>query len=357
MADSRRRLDWIGGDALRPLLHGAPYVEVTDELVRIHRLNPDDRRHPPDLWANALQPAGARIEFRAWASEVAVRLRYPDLGARAGFSPQPQVSLWIDGRRSGLRAPPTSAGDHELRFDLPVVGGSYVLYLPYLCRAEIVELGVEGRLERVPVRRPRWLAYGDSITHGWCASDPALTYPALASRAFGLEHVNLGFSGTARGEPSAAGTIAELPADVISLAFGTNIYKDPDHTRASWRATFETFLDVLREGHPDTPVLVVTPIYRESLSPHDHMAPGTFEKTPSGGGLLHDEIRAVEKDVVCEHIRDGDAHLALISGLDLIGMDGGRHLADGIHPNDAGLEQMGMVVGSQVRTLAVGASR
>lgn len=348
---------WIGGEGLRPFVHGAPFVAVTGDTVRVYRLDPDDGEHPPDLWAHAPQPAGVRLEFRAWGPDVGICLRYLEAAQLPVFGAQRQVSLWTGTERVALLRPEQPSGDQELSFDLPVEGARYACYLPYLCQAEIVGIRTSGRLEPVAASGPRWVAYGDSITHGWCATDPALAYPAIASRAFGLEHVNLGFSGTARGEPSAARTIAALPADVISLAFGTNIYKSDQHVRSTWQRTFATFLDIVRAGHPDTPILVVTPIYRGSLSPDDHLPAGVFEQTPSGTGLLHEEIRAAEVEVVSARIQDGDSRLELASGLDIIGMGDAEYLADGIHPSDAGHERMATAIGARVSALAAGPIR
>src|SRR4051812_15044662 len=129
---------------------------------------------------------------------------------------------------------------------------------------EIAGIGPAHALTPVAARGPRWLAYGDSITHGWCASDPALAYPAIVSCRLGLEHTNLGFAGSARGEFAVATSIASLPADVISLAFGTNIMKFPWYDKASWKETVRTFIALLRMQQPSTPIVLVTPIGRTS---------------------------------------------------------------------------------------------
>ena len=51
--------------------------------------------------------------------------------------------------------------------------------------------------------------YGTSITQGGCACRPGMAYTNILSRQFNVEVINLGFSGSGRGEPEVARTIAE----------------------------------------------------------------------------------------------------------------------------------------------------
>jgi hypothetical protein len=42
--------------------------------------------------------------------------------------------------------------------------------------------------------------YGSSITQGGCASRPGMAYESIVSRRFDADYLNLGFSGSAKGE-------------------------------------------------------------------------------------------------------------------------------------------------------------
>lgn len=77
------------------------------------------------------------------------------------------------------------------------------------------------------------MVHGDSITEGWWSTRPAHGWPAVAGRALGWDTVNLGYAGAARGELATAEQLAALPADVLTLAFGTNCWSRVPFTAPS----------------------------------------------------------------------------------------------------------------------------
>ena len=53
--------------------------------------------------------------------------------------------------------------------------------------------------------------YGSSITQGGCASKPGCAFPAMVGQMLGIDHINLGFSGSCKGESAMADWLASLP--------------------------------------------------------------------------------------------------------------------------------------------------
>jgi hypothetical protein len=82
------------------------------------------------------------------------------------------------------------------------------------------------------------------------------------------------------------------------------------------------FLALVRQGHPDTPIVVTSPILRPDA-----------EATPNALGATLVDLRVAMEDVTRELITAGDARLTLVEGGDLISAD---DLPDGIHPGDHG---------------------
>ena len=109
--------------------------------------------------------------------------------------------------------------------------------------------------------RPVWLHHGSSISHGSIAASPTTTWPALAAAAGGVELTNLGFGGSALVDPFTARTMRDLPADLISVKIGINLVNLDLMRLRAFGPAVHGFLDTIREGHPDTPLLVVSPIY------------------------------------------------------------------------------------------------
>jgi lysophospholipase L1-like esterase len=190
-----------------------------------------------------------------------------------------------------------------------------------------------GSIEPAPPQ-PRWLAYGDSVAEGWVASGPARAWPAIAGRELGLDVCNLGYAGSARGEIVSAEHVAGLHAHAISITHGTNCWtRIPFSAGMLYEGTL-AFLEVVRQGHPGTPVVVASPVVRPDA-----------EATPNRlGATLADLRRAIERAVE-DRIGDGDSRLWLVPGADLLRPE---HLADGIHPGDEGHRVLARTIGAKV---------
>ena len=95
--------------------------------------------------------------------------------------------------------------------------------------------------------------YGSSITQGASASKPGMAYQNIVCRKNNIHYINLGFSGAARGEKN----MAEYSAAMNMSAF---VY-DYDHnapTAQHLKETHKPFLDIIRNAHPDIPVIMLT---------------------------------------------------------------------------------------------------
>ena len=120
-----------------------------------------------------------------------------------------------------------------------------------------------------------WLHHGSSISHGSDAESPSTTWPALAAALGGVELVNLGFGGSALLDPFTARTLRDTPADLISVKIGINLVNTDLMRLRAFGPAVHGFLDTIREGHPSTPLLVVSPL----LCPIHEDTPG-----PAGAG-------------------------------------------------------------------------
>jgi lysophospholipase L1-like esterase len=203
-------------------------------------------------------------------------------------------------------------------------------------RPSILEVtGIGGSIEPAAAQ-PRWIVYGDSVVEGWIASAPALAWPAIAGREQGLDHVNLGYAGAARGELASAEQIGKLDADLISVCHGTNCWTRTPHSVAQMAANTAAFLDVLRQDHPTTPIQVVSPVVRPDA-----------ESTPNRLGATLSMLRQAMESVASNRMVD-DERMVLVEGLGLVGED---QLGDGIHPDDSGHRAMAAAIGADAAAL------
>jgi lysophospholipase L1-like esterase len=296
------------------------------------RANPTDTaRLPADIWHAASIPAGVRIELvgDAEAVDVAYRTATGNLGYRgdgAGIT----FSVWRGGRKVGEEE--ATLGDGLVR--LPLGEGSpdspAVIYLPEGMQPLVQSLtAVSGEIAPAP-QLPRWIAYGDWTTQGWIASGPSQAWAAITARKAGLDLINLGYAGAGRGEVVSAEHIAALPADVITVAYGASCWTRIPQSTTMVAEGLHGFLDIVRQGHPTVPIVVISPIMR----------PDAEDVANKLGASMSDIRHAIESAARARIVR-GDTTLTLVTGETIISEE---HLADGIHPGDEGHKRIASAV-------------
>jgi lysophospholipase L1-like esterase len=259
----------------------------------------------------------------------ALRIRY------AATEPSPAdayractpVFTLLSGDEVADEAPAHPTDDDTVTLELPFPDGEFTVHLPEtLCPViRAVDAGT-GTTEPAP-ERPRWLVYGDSIVEGWAASRPHLAWPAITGRALGVDTVNLGYAGAARGEVASAEQLASLDADLLTVAFGTNCWARPPHSAALLYETARAFLTVVRQGHPHVPLLVVSPVVRPDA-----------DATPNRLGATLTDLR--------EAVEQAARDLPVVPGGHLLEA---AHLVDGVHPGDAGHARLAEAVVKALR--------
>ena len=191
-----------------------------------------------------------------------------------------------------------------------------------------VSIGIEegARTTAAPKRaghRPV-VVYGTSITQGGCASRPGMAYTNILSRRIDCEFVNLGFSGSGRGEPEVAHVSATLPPPALFVMD----YEANCGGLAKMRETLPAFLAILRKRWPRTPLLVVSRIAyaREAFAEAEHQA--------------RLERREFQRETVARLRRAGDKAVAFFDGGALLGEDFTECSVDGVHQTDLGFLRM-----------------
>jgi hypothetical protein len=225
------------------------------------------------------------------------------------------------------------------------------LWLPQNCSVELRDLRISdgSRIEASDSRGARWLHYGSSISQCSEADGPTQTWPAVAARIAGADLTSFGFGGQCHLDQCVARTMRDLPADCISLKVGINVINADSMRERAFVPALHGFLDTLRDGHPHTPVLVVTPILYPAGE--DHPGPSIMRRGMSAvvdrppelavGALSIGRIRELVADVVERRQKAGDTNLHLLDGRELFGEDDVTDLPDGLHPNTAGYRRMG----------------
>lgn len=321
-------------DTVEPYVRGAAWPSGGGATYP--RANPlDVGRLPADTWGTASLPVGVRLEVAGDATSIDVHYRTltDDLGYR-GAGAGTTFTVWRAGTR--VDEQPAVLGDAHVRLALGSAGDGdrAIVYLPEGMKPSVLSItGVGGSIEPA-APQPRWIAYGDSIAEGWIASGPALAWPAIAGRTHGLDVVNMGYAGAARGEIVSAENVASVSADVISLTHGTNCWTRIPHSVEQMHANTVAFLRIVRGSHRTTPIVVASPVVR----------PDAEDKKNALGATLA-ELRAAMERATQSAIDNGDSLITPVSGREVL--DAGL-LADGVHPGDEGHAVLARVFGAAV---------
>ncbi|MEW2133054.1 GDSL-type esterase/lipase family protein [Streptomyces sp. NPDC005435] len=360
------------------LVRGALELERTERGLLPHRLPARARAQcaDPQLHMVESQPAGVRLVFRTRATTVELDT-VPTKRVYAGAPPRPEgvYDLLVDGRPAGSTSVPggdtllidMAAGTAERRpgpvgtarfTGLSPEDKAVEIWLPHNETTELVALRADAPV--TPARehgRPVWLHHGSSISHGSNAASPAGTWPAVAAALGGVELINLGLGGSALLDPFTARALRDTPADVISVKLGINLVNTDLMRLRAFGPAVHGFLDTIREGHPETPLLVVSPI----LCPMHEDTPGPTlpDFTALGEGRLAfraagDPAERDQGKLTLTVIREElsrivrrraaeDRNLHLLDGRGLYGAADFAELPlpDGLHPDGAAHRRIG----------------
>ncbi|KUL49132.1 lipase [Streptomyces violaceusniger] len=370
--------DWITTPITADILRGALDLEHTAHGVLPHRLPGWVRAQYADgqLAMAEAQPSGVRLVFRTRATAVELDT-LPTKRVYSGAPPRPDgvYDLLVDGRLAGQStvtggntlAIDLATGTAEsrpgpvgtLRFtDLPGGVKTVELWLPHNETTELVALRTDAPIEPVPDQgRKVWLHHGSSISHGSDAASPTAIWPALAASLGGVELVNLGLGGSALLDPFTARTMRDTPADLISIKIGINLVNADLMRLRAFTPAVHGFLDTIREGHPTTPLLVVSailcPIHEDTPGPAafdvSALSAGKLRFRATGdpaeraaGKLTLRVIREELSRIVKQRAAD-DPHVHYLDGLDLYGEADADELPlpDELHPDAATHRRIG----------------
>ena len=276
--------------------------------------------------------AGGRIRFRTNSPYVAIyakmggitRMSHFALTGSGGFDMYVKTE---EGQRyKGTFVPPLDITDgyesilylpaaemREITINMPLYSDVCRLYIGLQEGAELCS--PEAYAHPTPI-----VYYGSSITQGGCASRPGNAYQNIITRRLDTDYVNLGFSGSAKGEQEMAEYIRKLDMSVFVYDYDFNA-----PTISHLQETHERLYLTVREAHPDIPMVMLSrpkPFLTDAEVKRREIVRTTYLNAKGRGENVY-----------------------FICGEDLMQYAGDSGLVDGIHPNDLGFASMARVLG------------
>ena len=305
--------EWIQGDNVYRRLPVRPEWEIRDAV---------------DQLAN--HTAGGQIRFRSNSKKILIRV---ELREKSGMYHMPATGqsgfdMYVkDGDVQRYQRTTRFPAD-TIRYQVELLNSDqkqmrdFTLNFPLYNGVNSVLVGIEAQ-SRIrtpkPFSRPgKIVIYGTSITQGGCVARPGMAYSNILSRKLDVAFVNLGFSGNGRGEPALAHLINQISGtSFIILDYEANAGKTIVNTLGP-------FVTILREKHPDTPILIMSKI--------------RYARTPVGSPAYNDLMsrRDFQKNLVDERRSAGDENIYFLDGSEVLGDDYDECTVDGSHPTDLG---------------------
>lgn len=298
---------------------------------RFHRMPSETAEQISDgVYELHTQTAGGRLRFCTTSSYVAISAKMGYIGKMPHFALTGSAGFdlyeRIDGKQiyMGTFVPPFDIHDsyesilelgnsnmHELTIHFPLYSGVDYLHIG-LDEAAIVKPAPE-----YTHRRPI-VFYGSSITQGGCASRPGNAYPNQISLMLDCEHINLGFSGSAKAEDTMAEYISGLDMSILVYDYDYNA-PDPEYLEA----THEKMFRKIRSAHPSLPIIMMS-----------------LPKIPRRLTGIQQRRWSIIQSTYKNAIAAGDTNVYLISGAELLGESIESATVDNCHPNDIGFYYM-----------------
>jgi hypothetical protein len=330
-------MQWIDFPDTRFQICGLNWFnETTPKLQRFPDRYENDL--PESVFNIGKQTAGVRIRFQTDAATLSIRAQYPKFSPRTNmtqFTAQ-GISTYVNGRCWSARVPDMEGGEAELSLfnDVPRAMRNICLYLPLYGPIDILSIGVD---ENAKFEKPTPFAlekpivfYGTSITQGGCASRPGLSYQDMLGRKYNLDYLNFGFSGRGKCEPEVADILTETDPSCFVIDVGQN------NSLEELQERYRPFIDILRQKHPNIPLLATTPIfYNAELWSQTHIQ--TITKK-----------RQTISDAIWDRMGESDLNLHLLEAKDYLSDAFTDGAVDGGHPNDLGFAHMADAMGKKL---------
>ena len=253
-------------EQLRAIACGAARVEERDGEFRLYRFTEKQTEAyrltgNTDFYNKTFATSGIRLAFRTDADRLAFTYRL-EVGSSRAFG---WFDVYLNGnlaRHFGVEGKEITGGSVSVELDMGEV--DVEVYLPWSRAAILSNISLEGGEMLLPLkRRHTMISFGDSITQGYDAIYPSLSYASTLSRLLDADAINKAIGGDCF-FPALLDTADTIDPDYVTVAYGTNDWSK--HTQATFVADCRAFYQKLSALYPNAKIFAITPICRLNVN-------------------------------------------------------------------------------------------
>ena len=310
-------------EQIKSITKGAARVVMDNGKVKFLRFTEAQERlyeqvgGEKNFYKKTFATAGVRLEFVTSSRSLSLKIDASYGSSRTFFN----HDIYVNGEhRYSLGADINSSPDNHVTAEgLYALGDgkkTVCIYFPWSVCSELISLEIDNGSSIAPVTHSRKiLMFGDSITHGYDAAHPSLSYASLLTDALDAEGINKGIGGEVFRAPLAALPENYTP-DIITVAYGSN-----DWSRGDKQAFLENSEGIYRglsALYPNTKIFALAPIWRGDMDRITGV--GRFD-------FMAERLREIAKDV---------PNMVVIDCIDFVPHEASMFSPDVLHPNFLG---------------------
>lgn len=247
-------------DELKPVTTGVMTVTQQDGWYRFHRF----AQTPKALFSDTgyqekvTATSSVSLDFVTDADSFSFSYKGTRASSRSLFFFDLYINDAMVTTRGTANADTVISG--SFRWDLPAGENHVKLYFPNLYAMALKDVELSGATCLRPAEHScKLICYGDSITQGYDAMRPSLTYANRFACALNAEIINKGIGGDTF-HPELIEVKEGFEPDIISIAYGTNDWSSTKKEVFIRRSA--EFFEKIKTAYPRAEKFVITPIWR-----------------------------------------------------------------------------------------------
>ena len=187
------------------------------------------------------------------------------------------------------------------------------IYLPWSKATYLSDVELEGRIISPCKRSRTMIMLGDSITQGYDAKYPSLTYASTVAHELDADAINKGIGGEVF-FPELANIPDPVRPEIITVAYGTNDWNSS--TREHFEKSCREFYENICKTYPTSKIFAITPVWRGDGDRETRF------------GAPHSELDSIMRELIA------DLPLQVVNGYTLLPRIREFYSDEYLHPGD-----------------------
>ena len=214
---------------------------------------------PDNFYKKSFATAGVRLAFKTDSTAFGFDFQLTSASSR----PYAYFDVYVnDALAHHFGVEGKTMKGSSISISLPEGEKKVEIFFPFSYSAQISNVEIDDGATLSGVTRPKkMISFGDSITHGYDAIYPSLSYASRLASLLNAEQVNKGIGGE-KFFPALLDEKDPFDPDYITVAYGTNDWNSKLISHDTFEANCREFYSRLSKMYPSAKIFAIAPIWR-----------------------------------------------------------------------------------------------